>query len=364
MSDSTNAQNKESIPSENEIRKTIDQLFYKIKGRIIIVTFASNFYRIKQIIEASILTKRKIAIFGRSMEKAVENGIKNGYLNIPKDTIVNGNNIEKYHNITLICTGSQGEPLAALSRMAHGIHRQIRLFKKDTVIFSSSPIPGNQDSINKVLDLLFKMDVDVIIHGDVVNTHASGHASQNDLKLLLNLVKPKFFIPVHGSHIMLMAHKKLAIDCGIKSENIFILDNGDVAGISEQSVKKLDNQIVANNIFIDESGTDDLSNCVLKERKILSEEGLFSIIASINLKYNKILNFPIIFSRGFIYMKSNKELMKKFSSEIKKIIEDYLYKNDKINKNQLKKIIVDFITPKIYELTLRNPIIIPIILTI
>lgn len=126
------------------------------------------------------------------MEKAVENGIKNGYLNIPKDTIVNGNNIEKYHNITLICTGSQGEPLAALSRMAHGIHRQIRLFKKDTVIFSSSPIPGNQDSINKVLDLLFKMDVDVIIHGDVVNTHASGHASQNDLKLLLNLVKPKF----------------------------------------------------------------------------------------------------------------------------------------------------------------------------
>jgi ribonuclease J len=364
LSDSTNAQNKESIPSENEIRKTIDQLFYKIKGRIIIVTFASNFYRIKQIIEASILTKRKIAIFGRSMEKAVENGIKNGYLNIPKDTIVNGNNIEQYHNITLICTGSQGEPLAALSRMAHGIHRQIRLFKKDTVIFSSSPIPGNQDSINKVLDLLFKMDVDVIVHGDVVNTHASGHASQNDLKLLLNLVKPKFFIPVHGSHIMLMTHKKLAIDCGIKSENIFILDNGDVVGINEQSVKKLDNQIVANNIFIDESGTDDLSNCVLKERKILSEEGLFSIIASINLKYNKILNFPIIFSRGFIYMKSNKELMKKFSFEIKKIIEDYLYKNDKINKNQLKKIIVDFITPKIYDLTLRNPIIIPIILTV
>ncbi|WP_341266527.1 ribonuclease J [Candidatus Phytoplasma fraxini] len=363
FSDSTNSQNKEFIQSENEISKTINQLFYKIKGRIIIVTFASNFYRIKQIIEASLLTGRKIAIFGRSMEKAIEIGIKNGYLKIPKDKIVNGFNLDKHHNITLICTGSQGEPLAALSRMAHGIHRQIKLLQKDTVIFSSSPIPGNQYSINKVLDLLFKMGVEVITHGDVVNTHVSGHANQNDLKLLLNLVKPNFFIPVHGTHIMLITHKQLAIECGMQPENVAVLDNGDAVGISHKCIKKITNAIPVNNIYIDDSGTEDLSNCILKERKILSEEGLFSIIVSINLKHKKILNIPIIFSRGFIYMKSHKELMKKTSLEIKKTIENYLSKCDRVNKNNLKKAIIEFITPKIYDLVLRKPIIIPIILT-
>ncbi|MDV3167995.1 MAG: ribonuclease J [Candidatus Phytoplasma stylosanthis] len=361
FSDSTNSQKKGNIQSESEIGKTINQLFYKIKGRIIIVTFASNFYRIKQIIEASILTGRKIAIFGRSMEKSIETGIKNNYLKIPKGIIVSGNDIDKYVNITLICTGSQGEPLAALSRMAQGIHRQIKLLQKDTVIFSSSPIPGNQDSINKILDLLLKMDIEVITHGAVVNTHTSGHASQNDLKLLINLIKPKFFIPVHGEYIMLMAHKKLAIECQINPENIFILDNGEVMRINEQSITKI-NKIEAKSIYIDDSGTENIDSSILKERKILSEEGLFSIIISLNFKYKKILNLPMIFSRGFIYMKSNKELMKKISLDIKKYIQNYLHKIDKIDKNDLKKSIIDFVTPKIYELTLRNPIIIPIIL--
>ncbi|QTX03249.1 ribonuclease J [Candidatus Phytoplasma luffae] len=363
FSDSTNAQNKGVIESESEIGKTINQLFYKIKGRIIIVTFASNFYRIKQIIEASILTGRKIAVFGRSMEKSIETGIKNNYLKIPKDAIIDNNNIGKYPNITLLCTGSQGEPLAALSRMAHGIHRQIKLIQKDTVIFSSSPIPGNQDSINKILDLLFKMDIEVITHGAVVNTHTSGHASQSDLKLLLNLVKPKFFIPVHGEHIMLLTHKKLASECGVKPENTCVLDNGDVVEIDNEYIKKV-NRIDSKNIYIDDAGTEDLGNNILKERKILSEEGLFSIIISLNLKYKKILNLPMIFSRGFIYMKSNKELMKRLTLDIKKNIQNYLLKFDKINKNHLKKHIIDFITPKILELTLRKPIIIPIILTI
>ncbi|MEZ0180090.1 ribonuclease J ['Camptotheca acuminata' phytoplasma] len=364
FSDSTNAQNKSSIKSESEIGKNINNLFFKIKGRIVIVTFASNFYRIKQIIEASILTGRKIAVFGRSMEKAIETGIKNNYLKIPKDTIVKDNNIEKYNNITLICTGSQGEPLAALSRMAQGIHRQIKLLKKDTVIFSSSPIAGNKDGVNKVLDLLFKMDVEVIIHGDVVDTHTSGHACQNDLKLLINLVKPKFFVPVHGEHIMLSTHKKLAIECGIKYEDIFILENGDVLSINNDKCEQQEEKIEANNVYIDSSGTEDLDNAILKERKILSEEGLFSIIISLDSKYKKILNLPMIFSRGFIYMKSNKELMKKIALEIKKIIQNYLLKFEKINKLHLKKIIINFATSKIHELTLRKPIIIPIILTV
>ncbi|PQP79741.1 ribonuclease J, partial [Candidatus Phytoplasma phoenicium] len=315
LSDSTNAQQTGIIQSENVIGNTIKQLFFKIKGRIVIVTFASNFYRLKQIIEASIVTNRKIAIFGRSMERAIETGMKNGYLNIPKGIIVNGNNIEKYHDITLLCTGSQGEPLAALSRMANGIHRQIKLHHRDTVVFSSSPIPGNQDSVNKILDLLFKMDIDVITHGFLVDTHTSGHASQHDLKLILNLIKPQYFIPVHGEHIMLMSHKKLAIECGVKPENIFVLDNGDLVGMNPNQVKLI-GKVSANNIYIDDSGSEDLGNFILKERRILSEEGLFSIIASIDVKKKKILNFPMIVSRGFIYMKSNKELIKKISNDI------------------------------------------------
>ncbi|WCA22416.1 ribonuclease J [Candidatus Phytoplasma oryzae] len=363
LSDSTNAQHKGMIKSENTVGNTISQLFYKIKGRIVIVTFASNFYRIKQIIESSVLTKRKVTVFGRSMEKAIEIGIKNGYLKIPKGVIVTGNNIEKYTNITLLCTGSQGEPLAALSRMANGIHRQIKLNQNDTVIFSSSPIPGNQDSVNKILDLLFKMNINVIINGFLVETHASGHASQSDLKLILNLIKPKFFIPVHGEHIMLRAHKQLAVECGLEEKNIFILDNGDVVGINSDNAEIICKKFNSN-IYIDDSGTEDLSNLILKERKILSEKGLLSVILSIDFKKKRILNFPMIVSRGFIYMKTNKKLIQEVSLEIKQKTQVYLLKNEKLNKNCLKKYLIDFISDKIYNLTLRRPIIIPIILSI
>jgi ribonuclease J len=246
--------------------------------------------------------------------------------------------------------------------MAHGIHRQVKLNQKDTVIFSSSPIPGNQDSINKILDLLFKMDVEVITHGLLVDTHTSGHASQNDLKLMLNLIKPKYFIPVHGEHIMLIKHKQLAIKCGIEPDNILILDNGDVVGISQEQIKLI-GKVPSDNIYIDGSGLEDVGNLILKERRILNEEGLLSVVISIDTKQKKILNFPMIVSRGFIYMKANQELIKKLSSDVKKMVQNLL-RLDKVNKSYLKKIIIDFIAPKIYESTLRNPIIIPIILTV
>ncbi|MDO8030160.1 ribonuclease J ['Planchonia careya' phytoplasma] len=363
LSDSTNAQQKGFIESENKIGDTINNLFYQIKGRIIIVTFASNYYRIKQIIQASVLTKRKVAVFGRSMEKAIEVGAKNGYLKVPKEFLANSDNINANdENITLLCTGSQGEPLAALSRMANGTHRQIKLNHKDTVIFSSSPIPGNQDSVNKVLDLLYKMEVNVILHGFLVDTHASGHASQNDLKLMLNLIKPRFLIPVHGEYVMLMAHKKLAIECGIPSENIFILDNGDVLGLSP-SKSELVGKIPHDDIYIDDSGLEDLSNSIIKERKILNEEGLLSIIVSMDWKNKRIINHPMVVSRGFIYMKGSGDFIKKISNDIKHMIQKLL-SSEKVNENYLIKAIINFITPCIYETTLRNPLILPIILPI
>ncbi|PWV43586.1 MAG: ribonuclease J ['Brassica napus' phytoplasma] len=362
LSDSTNAEQSGLVQSESTIGTSINELFVNIADRIIIVTFASNFYRIKQIVEAAIQTKRKVAVFGRSMEKALEIGKKHGYLNIPEGTLVTSNNIHKYRDIILLCTGSQGEPLAALSRIANNTHRQIKLSPKDTIIFSSSPIPGNQENINKIFDLLFKKNVNVITHGPLINTHVSGHGNQNDLKLMLSLTKPKYFIPVHGEHRMLIAHKNLALECGIPESNIFILENGQMVNLAPEKAA-ITQKMNVGNVFIDASGIDDVGNAILKERRSLSEKGLFSVVMSIDLKRKKVLNLPTIVSRGFIYMKDNQEMIKQISYDIKNSIETAI-KQDEVQKETLNKIIVDYLASKIYGITLRNPIIIPIILTV
>ncbi|CCP88440.1 ribonuclease J [Candidatus Phytoplasma solani] len=362
LSDSTNAEQEGIVPSESTIGHSINELFVKIPDRIIIVTFASNFYRIKQIVEATILTKRKIAVFGRSMEKALEIGQKNGYLNIPAGTLIPNHSIHKYRDIILLCTGSQGEPLAALSRIVNHTHKQIKLNSKDTIIFSSSPIPGNQENINKIFDLLFKKDVNVITHGPLVHTHVSGHGNQNDLKLILSLVKPKYFIPVHGEHRMLMAHKQLALECGIPEDHIFILANGQMISLTPDKAEVTE-QLSMEDIFIDASGVDDLGTTILKERRNLSQEGLFSVVMSIDVKRKKVLNLPTIVSRGFIYMKGNQDMIKKISYDIKNSVENAI-KSNPIDKKVLYKIIINHLAAKIHEITLRNPIIIPIILTL
>jgi ribonuclease J len=296
------------------------------------------------------------------MEKALEIGKKHGYLNIPEDTFVTSNNIHKYRDIILLCTGSQGEPLAALSRIANNTHRQIKLSPKDTIIFSSSPIPGNQENINKIFDLLFKKNVNVITHGPLFNTHASGHGNQNDLKLMLSLIKPKYFIPVHGEHRMIIAHKNLALECGIPESNIFVLENGQMVNLAPEKASIIQ-KINVGNVFIDASGIYDVENAILKERRSLSEKGLFSVVMSIDLKRKKVLNLPTIVSRGFIYMKDNQEMIKQISYDIKNSIETAI-KQDEVSKETLNKIIVDYLASKIYGITLRNPIIIPIILTV
>ncbi|AGL89941.1 ribonuclease J [Candidatus Phytoplasma australiense] len=362
LSDSTNAEQEGVVKSESTIGHSIDELFVQIPDRIIIVTFASNFYRIKQIVEATILTKRKIAVFGRSMKKSLEIGQKNGYLNIPEGTLVPSHNIHKYRDIILLCTGSQGEPLAALSRMANNSHRQIKLNYKDTIIFSSSPIPGNQENINKTLDLLLQKNVNVITHGPLINTHVSGHGNQNDLKLMLTLIQPKYFIPVHGERRMLQAHKNLAVECNISEENIFILDNGQRISLIPDEAHIV-NTIPMEDVFLDASGMNYLGNSILQERRFLSQEGLFAVVMSIDVKKKQILSSPTIVSRGFIYMKSNQELIKKISLDIKNSIEKAI-KNNEVDKEVLKKIIIDYLFTKIYQMTFRKPIIIPIILTI
>lgn len=361
LSDSTNAEREGLIESDSKIGKSINELFSRITGRIIIATFASNMYRIQQIIQSSILNNRKIAVFGRSMERAIEVGMQSGYIKLPKGFLVTGEEINKIKDseITIIVTGSQGEPFAALSRIANGSHKQIQAHKGDTVIFSSSPIPGNQEGVNRTINKLFRLDVEVITHGPLADTHTSGHGSQNDLKLMLALTRPKFFIPMHGEHRMLKLHKNLAVSTGVKPENVLIMDNGDVAAITKNSMR-LAGRVQAGDVYIDGSGIGDIGTAVIRERKTLSEEGLFAIILSLDSVKKKLLTNPTIVSRGFIYMRGNEEI----TSELTKLAVDTI--NSELSKKtynelKLKQSVIDELQSKIFEMTLRKPEIIPII---
>jgi len=361
LSDSTNAARDEVIESDGKIGKSINDLFSKINGRIIIATFASNMYRIQQIIEASIRNNRKVAFFGRSMERAIEVGRQSGYIKIPDHFLVDSKNINKIpaNKITILVTGSQGEPFAALSRIADGSHRQIQASKGDTVIFSSSPIPGNQEGVNRTINKLFRLDVEVITHGPLADTHTSGHGAQNDLKLMLALVKPKYFIPMHGEHRMLKHHKQLAIDVGIQPNNILIMDNGDVAALTKNSLR-LAGKVQADDIYVDGTGIGDIGSAVIRERKVLSEEGMFTIVITLDSKKRVLLSNPSIVSRGFIYMKGNEEITKEFAKVASDTIINEL-KNKQYHENNLKQKVIKILEDKIYETTLRRPVVIPII---
>ncbi|MFA5560877.1 MAG: ribonuclease J [Acholeplasmataceae bacterium] len=361
LSDSTNAEKEDLIQSESKIGRSINELFSRIEGRILIATFASNLYRLQQIIEAAILNDRKVAVFGRSMEKAIEAGQQTGYINAPKDVIISADQINKYppNQVVLLVTGSQGEPLAALSRIANGSHRQIKAMPKDTVIFSSSPIPGNQEGVNRTINKLFRLDVNVITHGPLADTHTSGHGSQPDLKLMLSLIKPKMFIPMHGEHRMLKLHRNLAIECGVEPENILVMDNGDVAALTSNTIR-LAGKVTAGDIYIDGTGIGDIGSTVLKERKLLSEEGLFSVVITIDSKEKMLVNDPTIISRGFIYMKGNEEITSQLAGEVRRIVEEAL-KEKIFHELNLKQKIIDFLNQKIYDMTLRKPLVIPVI---
>lgn len=362
LSDSTNAERSEPIQSEKAIGESIIDLFSNIKGRIIIATFASNIYRMQQIIDASIFTNRKVSVIGRSMENAIEIGIQSGYIKAPAGTFVDPNEINRIppHELTILSTGSQGEPLAALSRIAAGSHRFINAMPGDTVIFSSSPIPGNQESINRTINALFRTGAEVITHGPLADTHTSGHGSQADLKLMLSLTKPKFFLPIHGEHRMLKFHRDLAIDVGVDPNNILILDNGDVAAISKNNIR-LAGKVQAGDVYVDGSGIGDISNNVIWERKNLSEDGMFAVIITVDCQSKQIITDPTIISRGFIYMKGNEALTESLSNSTKEFVNTEFKNDATIHENELKSKVSDYLSEKIYDITQRRPMIIPVI---
>lgn len=365
MADSTNATVEGYTQSEKRIGESIKELFAHINSRIIVATFASNIYRVQQIVDASVSCNRKVAIFGRSMKKTIEVGCAVGYIKCPKTTFIEENEINNYepHELTILCTGSQGEPLAALSRVAGGTHRQIKLIPGDTVIFSSSPIPGNQEGVNKTINLLFKNGANVITHSPITDTHTSGHASQGDLKLLQTLLRPKYFMPVHGEYRMQKVHANLAIECGIEKENTFILENGDVLALGARGAR-ISGHVQAGDVYIDGGTIGDINSTIIRERKILSDDGLFSVVMTIDSTKRRVVLEPQVVSRGFIYMKDNEALTKGFANAAKQFVNNQLSTHKVINLNQLKMDLSDYLTSLILDSTDRKPIVIPIFMVV
>lgn len=364
MSDSTNAEIPNFTKSERFVGHSIRHIFESINGRIIFATFASNISRIAQAADAAIHNGRKIAVFGRSMEAAIVNGRQLGYLDIPDDVLINPNELNqlKASEVMILCTGSQGEPMAALSRIANGTHRQISIQPGDTVVFSSNPIPGNTTSVNRVINELSEAGANVI-HGKVNNIHTSGHGGQEEQKLMLRLMKPKFFMPIHGEYRMLKIHTKLAQLCGVPKENCFIMENGDVLALTANSARYA-GHFPASDVYIDGNGIGDIGSTVLRDRRILSEEGLVVVVATIDLNKKQVKAGPDILSRGFVYMRESGKLISQTQHYAFNAIKHVLNSNNHPTEQMLRSAIIDSLQDFLFNKTERRPMILPMFIMI
>ncbi|WP_251952618.1 ribonuclease J1 [Levilactobacillus brevis] len=358
MSDSTNAERPIWTKSEKWVGKSIRKIFDQVEGRVIFATFASNISRIETACETALAHGRKIAVFGRSMEAAIVNGRELGYLNIPDDALVDANAIRSLpaNKVMILCTGSQGEPMAALSRIANGTHRQIAIQPGDTVVFSSNPIPGNTISVNRVINELEEAGANVI-HGKVNNIHTSGHGGQEEQKLMLRLMQPKFFMPIHGEYRMLKIHTELAEQCGVPLDHSFILQNGDVLALTKDSAR-VAGHFTAGDVYIDGSGIGDIGNVVLRDRQLLSEEGLVVVVATIDLKNQEIKAGPDLLSRGFVYMRESGELLNEGRRRVFQTIRRAM-RNTKATEASIRNAVIDDLQNFLFEKTERHPMILP-----
>lgn len=362
LSDSTNSSVEDFSISERTVAKEILDIIRNTEQRLIVATFASNVHRVAQIIEAAIKCERKVIVFGRSMENIVDIGRKMGTIHIRNDQMLTPDELAYTPDdkVCIICTGSQGEPLAALSRIAAGTHRFIHLKPGDTIIFSSNPIPGNEDSVNKVVDNLFRAGATVLTKSILTNLHTTGHASQKEQKLMIQLICPTYFMPIHGEFKMLLHHGRTARDTGIPEENIFICANGDILILRNHKVLPSNWRFQGDDIYVDGNDISGLSTAVLKDRRILAENGLVAVVIAIDSKINKLLAPPVIVSRGFVFIKDSQALMKEASFIVGKSLEERM--KEKTTFGELKNCVRSTLEPFLYKKTHRNPIVIPVII--
>lgn len=363
MADSTNVERPGYTMSESTVGETFENIFANAKGRIIVATFASNIHRIQQVLTAASKFERKVAVSGRSMENIVGVAIELGYLNVEKDILINIDAINKYTSdkIVIITTGSQGEPMSALARMASSEHKKVNISEGDMVIISATPIPGNEKLVSKVINQLFKKGADVIYEA-LADVHVSGHACQEELKLMHALVKPRFFIPVHGEFRHLKQHAELAIKLGMAPNHIVIADNGDVVEISRDMIRK-NGSVTSGQVFVDGLGVGDVGNIVLRDRKHLSQDGILTVVVTIEKESGAVIAGPDIISRGFVYVRESEDLMDEAREMVKNALKDCEEKHI-TDWATMKSSIKDSLRIFLYEKTKRKPMILPIIMEI
>lgn len=362
MSDSTNVENEGHTPSERGIGKTFEHCFDKAKGRVIVATFASNIYRIQQIADVAISFGRVVCFQGRSMVKIAEIAKELGYLQLPDESVVEVGQLKKYRDdqICVITTGSQGEPMSGLFRMANSSHK-VNVGKGDMVIISASSIPGNEKSVGRVINQLYQHGAKVI-YERMADVHVSGHACKEELKLMLTLTKPKFFIPVHGEARHLYQHKELAEELGIPEEDIFVTEIGDIVELTRNK-GRIAGSVTAGSVMVDGSGVGDIGNVVLRDRKLLSEDGIFTVVITLNKQTGALLAQPEILSRGFVYEKNSEDLLKE-TRELVKAKAAQFEKNHRSSWSSIKNDIRNSIKNYLYERTKRRPMVMPIIIEI
>ena len=361
MSDSTNVERPGYAMSERSVGDKFEQIFKNCSKRIIVATFASNVHRVQQIIDAAVKNGRKVAVSGRSMENIVEISILLGYMKVPEGVLINIDNIKKYKpsQIVIITTGSQGEPMSALTRMAYSDHRKVEITNNDLIILSATPIPGNEKSVSNVVNELFKIGAEVI-YKSLAEVHVSGHACQEELKMILSLVKPKYFIPVHGEHRHLVLHAALADKVGISPDRSFILSNGSVLELTDKGAK-VNGEVQAGKILVDGLGVGDVGNIVLRDRKHLAEDGLIIVVVTISSATRTMASRPDIISRGFVYVREAETLMEGIREIAAESVRVSLNGKGHLEWAVVKSSLKSNVARYIYDQTKRNPMILPII---
>ena len=358
--DSTNAQVPGYTQSEAVVAKSLMEAYSDAKGRIILATFASNVSRIQMAVDAAVAFKRKVCVFGRSMVNVVNIALEMGYLTAPEGTFIEPEEMNRYRDdrLCILTTGSQGEPMAGLSRMADGSHRQVQIHAGDTVIISASPIPGNETSVGRTIDNLMRLGAHLVT-SSTTKVHVSGHGSQEDLKTMLSLVRPKFFIPVHGEYRMLCQHAELAESLGVNKQNILAGENGDIFEFTNKSAK-INGKVQAGPVFVDGLGVGDVGNIVIRDRQQLAQDGVVIVVIALEKGSNQVLAGPDIVSRGFVYVRDSEALLTEARERIESVL-DRCEAGNVTEWNAIKTQIRDTLGKYFYDKTKRRPMILPII---